>query len=77
MRYFNPTVGNYFFSEKERCEMCRYYSKRDEECRREPPTVVVVDFINSDGSYPETHFPSVTKDQWCGRFELAEEYDDE
>lgn len=51
------------------CEGCRYFHVTDDarqQCRIRPPTVVA----HADDE-PETVWPRVRRDDWCGQFKPA------
>jgi hypothetical protein len=48
------------------CEDCCYFSARPDRCRRFPPTVSML--TTTSGSSAYTHWPAVTKSDWCGEF---------
>ena len=54
----------------EQCEMCIYYkniSKVDGLCRFSPPKVFQNTQIHDQTSY-STWWPTVSNDDWCGKF---------
>lgn len=61
------------------CKTCRFYVKHGTfslygNCHRYPPRVVVGHFdVDMSCDYPETEWPTVNENDFCGEFVLGEE----
>lgn len=59
-----------------RCETCRYWVSKTEECRARAPQVIVgqeyLDGGRKHRNVFETRFPATDKDIWCGEWQPKE-----
>ncbi len=57
---------------KKSCSNCQFYHISG-ECRRNPPTVIVIFYPNHDQHIPETYCPYPASDFLCGEWKIKEE----
>lgn len=53
------------------CEECRYFSRLDTQCRKSPPTVVMMQ--TPGGVQMAQAWPPVRGGDWCGEFRSSNE----
>jgi len=53
----------------ENCATCKYYYKKEDDCRRYPPMIKNLSYFNL--------FSTVKPKDWCGEYKIKEDFSEE